>query len=224
MNKGCAAAFGCLLIPLLLVGGCVCISLFYNREVWVQRQSIAERNDASGKGVEQLITETTWARRGPLPGPHGMSMVSFDIGHKLYAQKGAEMPGREIPFFRKRRNSTFFDRPLGVVNSRLWVVQEDCKYDPYWKPLELKLLIFDDQGLVRERTFDRDCRGFPVEMYLRNRDGNQTLIFPTRDGFQAYHVITDTVTPWTDPPNGNEPERPRPKKAGRGPVPSAVHK
>ena len=134
------------------------------------------------------------------------------------------MPGGEIPFFRKRRNSTFYDRPLGVVNSRLWVVQEQCKYDPYWKPLELKLLIFDEQGLVRERRFDRDCRGFPVEMYLRARDGNQTLIFPTRDGFLAYHVITDTVTPWIDPPTSNEPELPRTKKGRRSSVPSAVGK
>jgi len=199
MSTGRAFLFGCLVFPVVLIGGCVYFTLFYNHEVWVQRQSVGERNDASGKVVEQLITETTWARRGPLPGPHGISMVSFDVGHKLFAQKGAEMPGREIPFFRKHRQSTFYSTPLGVVNSRLWVVEEEHKFDANWKPLDLNLLVFDDEGLVRERHFERDGRGLPVDKYLRERDGNQTLIFPTLSGFQAYHVITDTVTPWADP-------------------------
>jgi hypothetical protein len=192
---------GCLL-PIVLIGGCCCYALFYNQSVWDQNEVVGVRKNAQGQVVSQVILRTTWARRGPLPGPHGPGMVSFDIGRKVFLYEGGQYPGRELTFFRDAKPDPFQWTKAAnpVEGSRLWVVEEQPADDGHHQPIELVLLVFDDTHIVRRRHLDRKCDWHHSELYARFFDGNRTIVYPTSDGFAAYDVIADTATPWKEPP------------------------
>ena len=64
----------------------------------------------------------------------------------------------------------------------------------------LSVVVFDDTGIVRRRKLkclDWNWKGTPYRFKFEN--GNRTLVYRVSQGFEAYDIVTDTVTPWEPP-------------------------
>jgi hypothetical protein len=138
----------------------------------------------------QIALVSSYRRIGPLPGLHGLFTVKMYSNR--YFLEGADFMRRELVFLRDE-SRVEESGCLPVQRTDLWL-----SYGQVSEPRvesKLEVLLFDNTHIVRRRILDfQPTEGGEKDDWLEH--GNRTLIFRTSEGYMAYDVTTDTVTPW----------------------------
>jgi hypothetical protein len=181
----------CLIVALSPCGCCVGLWVFnYAHVVHEPPKSIGVRKDAKGNVVETIIREISYRTIGPIPVPHGHSTTK-----KIYTRYFIEEPGKsriELTFLTGEKLAWSSDECLPMENSPVWVYARDVTHEKS----EVEVIGFDRTQIVCRRTFPfvPNWNNSKQDYWFEN--GNGTFVYRTRDGHEAYDVMTNTVTRW----------------------------
>jgi hypothetical protein len=183
---------GCTLLALLPFGCCLVVSWPTVRS----RETVLATKTVQGSRLQQLIVETTIRYSGPpLPGPHGPFSLSKTTYRYFIDEPGK--PRRELSFLGDIEGLLHLElRWWSVDDSPLWVrtlpgYPLQSGNEARRSDWQISVVVFDETQAVYRRELK--CFG---EQKFRFLGGNRTIVYPTRQGFEAYDVTTDAITPW----------------------------
>jgi len=181
----------------------VCIGVLIVFAIWVlwllatpfiphdnPEQELAVRKDATGRMVQRItcITSSTHDLF-PFPGPHGWARLSYHAGDKYYCDE----PGARKFEMRFLRDQGFYGAEWKPIeNSSLWLITTDARTVAGARD-GIRAIVLDKSHILHERilsSFKRTGYGFEF------KNGNQTIIYQSREGMKTYDVRTDTETDW----------------------------